>query len=87
MIDGELIYNCKMIQPGIFSRFSQPDFLGCNLEILRYLTEVLFLNLEKCAGWLNLEKNQVGSFNRSRLIPQSNGWLGKNFHYWGPQQA
>ena len=24
IFDGELIYTCKMIQPAIFSRFSQP---------------------------------------------------------------
>ena len=25
---GELIYTCKMIQPGIFSRFSQPVYFS-----------------------------------------------------------
>ena len=27
-IIGELIYTCKMIQPGIFSRFSQPVYFS-----------------------------------------------------------
>ena len=52
---GELIYTCKMIQPGIFSRFSQPvnfsrfkpynfllstaRFSGYNLEKIYRLTE------------------------------------------------
>ena len=57
-IIGELIYTCKMIQPGIFSRFSQP------VHFSRFKPDNLLLstarfsgyNLEKYTGCLNLEK-------------------------------
>ena len=66
---GELIYTCKMIQ---LSRFSQPVlFSRFKPDNLRLSTARFSgYNLEKCTGWLNLEKCQVGPFYRYRLIPQ-----------------
>ena len=54
----KLIYTGKMIQPGIFFRFSQPvHFSRLYPENLAVLSRRLSgLNLEKCTGWLNLEK-------------------------------
>ena len=55
---GELIYTCKMIQPGIFYRFSQPVHFSRFKPDNLLLSTARFpgLNLEKCTGWLNLEK-------------------------------
>ena len=60
-IVGELIYTCKMIQSGIFSRFSQP------VHFSRFKPDNLLLstssfsgyNLEKYTGLLNLEINAM----------------------------
>ena len=50
LTNGELIYTCKMIQPGIFSRFSQPvhfpRFKPDN--ILLSTAKFSVYNLEKC---------------------------------------
>ena len=56
---GELIYTCKLFQPGIFSRFSKPAHFS------RFKPDNLLLgtarfsgyNLEKYTGWLNLGNN------------------------------
>ena len=46
---GELIYTCKMIQPGIFSRFSQP------VHFSRFKPDNLLLSTAGFPGY-NLEK-------------------------------
>ena len=57
-IVGELIFTCKMIQPGIFSRFSQPLHFSTFKPDNLLLSTASFsgYNLEKYTGWLNLEK-------------------------------
>jgi hypothetical protein len=47
---GEIIYTCKMIQPGIFSRFSQPVLFS------RFKPDNLLLSTARFSGY-NLEKN------------------------------
>jgi hypothetical protein len=51
-IIGELIYTCKMIQPGIFSRFSQP------VHFSRFKLDNLLLSTARFSGY-NLEKCTV----------------------------
>ena len=56
----ELIYACKMIQQlVIFSRFSQPVHFSRFKPDNFLLSTARFsgYNLEKCTGWLNLERN------------------------------
>ena len=57
---GKLIYICKMIQPGIFSKFSQPVHFSRFKPDNLLLSTTIFsgYNLEKYTDWLNLEKMQ-----------------------------
>ena len=80
-IIGELIYTCKMIQPRIFSRFSQlVHFSRFKLDNLLLSTAKLSgYNLEKCTAWLTMEKNAMLDH---RLIRQLCNWYVYLFVSW-----
>ena len=60
-----------MIQPDIFSRFSQPVHFSMFKPDNLLLSTARFscYNLEKCTGWLNLEKARLDRFKGIDLFP------------------